>query len=169
MPKGHKRRTSLDNAALTESILKGYWHVTSDSLIMITWVLILGISFIKSFRKRREKQARYKILFFYSVKGVLTFLCIALFVVVFTHRLVLLTNALIDLPRMIRKDFVQATGVSVIPTEAAGGNLWIKDSKTGEVIELLVSDKSTRIGEHYEVLYLPHARVGAIVRKVDAA
>lgn len=82
-----------------------------------------------------------------------------------------LVSALLDVPRIIGGDYLRIEGVAV--GQAHGGadvaserrGVSVRDSVTGEVVDLTVFSDYIDGGERLAVEYLPHTGYGAIVEQ----
>ena len=87
--------------------------------------------------------------------------------------LILFLYILSDVPCLMSGQLISTTAV-VVSQDSAGQEtiaevrgFRVKDTSSGDVIHILATYTPIRAGEIYEILYLPHTHIGAIIQKVE--
>ncbi len=161
-------------APYMSSALLNYILFAAAVLVIIV-LLVIGTFFqLKTFLTQNARQEDFKLLFFHNKGSIVDFIGIVFAVILFVVFLFWSRRVFADIPHAINKDFIVATGV-VVSQNAAGREdvgetrgFEIQDLETGEIINLLVFYTPIWQGEVYEVIYLPHSKAGAIVRKIES-
>lgn len=162
----------MDYSKYTSSILTNYLILAGAVILGIVLSIMGEVYLTKVFIKQNAEQSGYRILFFNNKESIIDFFGIIAVSVVLLLILFWSRNVLADIPNAIRRDFQVTTGI-VVGQDAAGlenvgenRGFELQDLKTGEIINLQVFYTPIRKNEIYEVIYLPHTKSGAIVKKI---
>ena len=137
-------------------------------------LLLVGVvKAVKYFLKENAVCESFKFLFFNNKESIIAFIFVIIAVAALLFMLILASWVVADIPYAINRNFSVSRGV-VVSQHASGSDdhyedrvFGIKDLETGETVTLYVNYTPIRRGEIYEVIYLPHTKRGAIVRKIE--
>lgn len=135
-------------------------------------MLGVEVRFIRVFLKQNREKQNIHFLFFHNKGSLIDFGGVIVFAIILMAFLISFSKIVMDLPYMLKQDFSSVTGVVVGQNASGRDDVYedrgfeLQDLKTGEILTLQVNYTPIRKGEYYEVLYLPHTKIGTIVRKL---
>lgn len=163
----------MDYSKYTISIIINYLLIAGSILMIIVLSVIAEVYQAKAFIKQNKEMSGHKILFFSNKGSIIDFTGIFAFAVIIIIALHGLPDIIADIPYAINKEFSVTKGI-VVGQNAAGlddvsesRGFELKVLESGEIINLYVVYTPIRTGEIYEVIYLPHTKAGAIVKKIE--
>ena len=102
--------------------------------------------------------------------AIIAIACVTLFLLLMMTQII---AAIKDIPHLKNGDCSSIIGI-VVSQDAAGREdvpedrtFKLKNIESGEIVELRVFYTPIKNGDVYEVVYLPHTRCGAVVRKIE--